>query len=596
MAFEIFHQGRKSKCVSGGAYSDRAVLLGLFVLMAAISESKGANGVWANNTSDASADWSLGTNWTSGNIPGVTNLSTSNTDSATFSAAVTVETPNLDVSRRLGVINIDNTQADYSITSSSSSNVFYLGNTTGLSITGGGSTTIAPILNVGNNTQTWSTGSTALTLTNGITYGAARTLTLTNTTAIVMQGTLSAGVSSTLIFSGTGSMNITGVVQNGGGGSAITTINSSATYSGTISLNGANTFDSLLIWRAGTLELGSSSALGAATNALQIGTTTAGSSDAYVLTTGAYTVSRNITVSATTTSSAHTIGGSQTSGTSVYSGTVTMNAHPGGFRLTAATGGTVDFSNTISGSNSADSITKVGGGVVRLTQSTGNTYVGGTTVSAGTLLINNSTGSGTGTGIVAVSSGGTMGGTGVIAPNGSNSITVASGGSVAPGEGIGTLTFNLAGSTGKLTMQSGADFKFQLGTANAGIGSIAAGSSDLLAVTGASSGDVVFNSTSIDFLGTGSAGYYKLFDTSSDNANTWTNLVFDGTTGLVSSGLLVSNLGSGLTGSLIVGTASNGAGNVGDIYLQVVPEPSVYALFGSGLGALIVRRRRKLQK
>lgn len=127
-------------------------------------------------------------------------------------------------------------------------------------------------------------------------------------------------------------------------------------------------------------------------------------------------------------------------------------------------------------------------------------------------------------------------------------------------------------------MASGSTFQFELGTANASLASIAAGSSDLLSLTGASAGDLVFNGNTVDFLNTGQAGFYKLFDTGSDNANTWANLVFDGTTGVVSSGLSVSNLGSGLTGTLLVGTAGNGAVNVGDIYLQVIPEPSTWAL------------------
>ena len=66
-----------------------------------------------------------------------------------------------------------------------------------------------------------------------------------------------------------------------------------------------------------------------------------------------------------------------------------------------------------------------------------NTYSGGTTVSAGTLLVNNPAGSGTGTGAVAVN-GGTLGGTGTI----SGAVTVNNGGTIAPGtaSAIGTLT------------------------------------------------------------------------------------------------------------------------------------------------------------
>jgi hypothetical protein len=50
--------------------------------------------------------------------------------------------------------------------------------------------------------------------------------------------------------------------------------------------------------------------------------------------------------------------------------------------------------------------------------------------------VNNTTGSGTGTGAVTVNSGGTLGGTGSIAGN----VTVNVGGGIAPGASVGTLT------------------------------------------------------------------------------------------------------------------------------------------------------------
>jgi autotransporter-associated beta strand protein len=81
---------------------------------------------------------------------------------------------------------------------------------------------------------------------------------------------------------------------------------------------------------------------------------------------------------------------------------------------------------------SGSSLSKAGAGTLTLTNA--NTYTGGTTVSAGTLLVSNTTGSGTGTGAVTVSAGATLGGTGTIAG------TVTNGGFVAPGAGTaGTL-------------------------------------------------------------------------------------------------------------------------------------------------------------
>ncbi len=233
-------------------------------------------------------------------------------------------------------------------------------------------------------------------------------------------------------------------------------------------------------------------------------------------------------------------------------------------------------------------ISKLGTGTLILTAA--NTYGVTTAVTAGTLLANNTTGSATSTGALSVSSGATLGGSGTIAPTGSNGINVS--GVLSPGAAvgsIGTLTFDMSGTTGTATMASGASFAYNLGLSGANIGSV--GSSDMLSITGASASDFTFNSNVIDFLGGGFNGYYKIFDTSSNNANTWSGLSFNATTGLISSGLSISNLGSGLTGTLLVGTASNG-GTTGDIYAHIVPEPSTAILGSLGVGLLLVRRRR----
>jgi autotransporter-associated beta strand protein len=75
-----------------------------------------------------------------------------------------------------------------------------------------------------------------------------------------------------------------------------------------------------------------------------------------------------------------------------------------------------------------------------------NTYSGGTAINAGTLLVNNpGPGSGTGSGAVTVGSGGTLGGTGIVA----GVVMVNTSGSIAAGDGAGILTLqgglNLSG-------------------------------------------------------------------------------------------------------------------------------------------------------
>jgi autotransporter-associated beta strand protein len=106
---------------------------------------------------------------------------------------------------------------------------------------------------------------------------------------------------------------------------------------------------------------------------------------------------------------------------------------------------TTEFSGNIRNNGS---LSKVGTGT--LTFSGANTYLGGTTVSAGVLLINNTTGSGTGSGPVMVNSG-TLGGNGRIAGEATIGTGSGSGAFLAPPGGTRTkatltiqspLTFN----------------------------------------------------------------------------------------------------------------------------------------------------------
>ena len=94
---------------------------------------------------------------------------------------------------------------------------------------------------------------------------------------------------------------------------------------------------------------------------------------------------------------------------------------------------------------------KSGSGQLTLTNS--NTYGGGTTVNNGTLLVNNITGSGTGTGAVTVATGATLGGSGIIG----GPVTVN--GTLMPGNSPGALTVN-----NNLVVNGGAVLQYALGT------------------------------------------------------------------------------------------------------------------------------------
>ncbi|HEV8606106.1 MAG TPA: autotransporter-associated beta strand repeat-containing protein [Tepidisphaeraceae bacterium] len=102
------------------------------------------------------------------------------------------------------------------------------------------------------------------------------------------------------------------------------------------------------------------------------------------------------------------------------------------------TAGTATFTGAIFGSVS---IFKRGPGTQILAPGAygDNTYTDGTTVEAGTLLVNNTTGSGTGSGSVFVNSGATLGGNGSIGAF----VNVQNGGHLAPGSGpaaVGAFT------------------------------------------------------------------------------------------------------------------------------------------------------------
>jgi RHS repeat-associated protein len=105
------------------------------------------------------------------------------------------------------------------------------------------------------------------------------------------------------------------------------------------------------------------------------------------------------------------------------------------------------------------SVVKSGSGI--WTFGGNNTYADGTNVSSGTLAVNNTVGSGTGTGSVTVNSGAVLSGTGTI----SGPITINSGGILAPGPsgtGTGTLT------TGTLTLASGSSLDVTINNFSSG--------------------------------------------------------------------------------------------------------------------------------
>ncbi len=135
----------------------------------------------------------------------------------------------------------------------------------------------------------------------------------------------------------------------------------------------------------------------------------------------------------------------------------------GGPRLVAGRQGTAEVDGILSGVISGSgSLQKNANGTLAVTAA--NTYDGGTLVAAGRLLVNNTTGSGVGSGDVEVASGAALGGTGFIGTESDTSnVTVNSGGRIAPGIFAGRLTVH-----GDVTFAAGSFFDAQLGGTAAG--------------------------------------------------------------------------------------------------------------------------------
>jgi autotransporter-associated beta strand protein len=430
-------------------------------------------------------------------------------------------------------------------------------------------------LNVAN-THTGLTTVTAGTLAYGISNALSTgNVTVNGATAILNLGANRTDSVGIVTLAGGGQINGTGnstltstgtfEMQSGSvsailGGAGIAL---NKTTADTVTLSAANTYTGLTTVSAGTLLYGAS-------NVISTGNVTVNGATA-ILNLGA---SQSDSVGIVTLA-----GGGQINGTgnSTLTSTGTFEMQSGS--VSAILGGAGIALNK----TTADTVIL----------SAANTYTGLTTVSGGTLFANNATGSATGTGAVSVGASGALGGTGTITPTGTNAINVT--GVLAPGGsvGTGTLTFDLTNTSGKVTMNGGSGFELLL----AGVGGTitSPGSSDMLTIAGAAAGDFAFSGNSVNFLNTGAVGFYKLFDTSSNNANTWTGLtVTPGGTGLVTAGLTYTGLTSGLTGNFLVGTGTgigNNGGTTGDIYFQVIPEPGA-ALLG-GLGTLLLLRRRR---
>jgi autotransporter-associated beta strand protein len=135
------------------------------------------------------------------------------------------------------------------------------------------------------------------------------------------------------------------------------------------------------------------------------------------------------------------------------SGTVTNSAAGTAMLTISNAGSTATFAGTLTDSSAASALSLAQAGNATNILSGANSYRGATFVNGGALYVNGTGGSG----LTTVGAGTLLGGSGVLA----GSLTVQSGGTVSPGNGIGKLTVN-----GSATLQPGSTTVMELNRAS----------------------------------------------------------------------------------------------------------------------------------
>jgi autotransporter-associated beta strand protein len=214
------------------------------------------------------------------------------------------------------------------------------------------------------------------------------------------------------------------------------------------------------------------------------------------------------------------------------------------------------------------------GGAGTLVLNNTNTYNGTTTINAGSLLVYNTTGSGTGTGSITVNNSGTTFGGGTTTGVGgvSGSVTVGNGANLAPSNSSGATGIL---KTGALTLMSGSNFRVDIN------GTIVGTGYDRLGVTGGASiaGSNLLVSVGATFTQSDVGDKFAILSNISASLVTGT---FSG----LSEG---ASFNSGADQFMITYLGNAGDGTNGNdivLTLTAVPEPSTWIAAALAVGAI----------
>jgi hypothetical protein len=296
---------------------------------------------------------------------------------------------------------------------------------------------------------------------------------------------------------------------------------------------------------------------------------------------GGYVISGTNTVTVTNSGTGTTsaINATNATGTNTISAPLVLGAAAAATQtFTQASGGTLAVNGVISSSNAIAGLTLTGGGA--FTFSGANIYSGGTSVSAGSLFVNNTSGSGTGTGTIAVAgSGTTLGGNGIM----TGAVSVASGNNLAPGaSGVGSTAVL---KTGALTLSSGSNFQVDIKGTTVGTGY------DQLAVTNGASiaGSHLLVSVGATFTQADVGDKFAILS----------NITAGAISGQLQGLSEGATFNSGADQFMITYLGNAGDGTNGNdivLTLTAAPEPSTWFAGALALGAMGYSQRRRLAR